>query len=119
MDNFILRIPLVAEEIFSNLDNQNLNKSREISRSWKTFLDNNKLLGTRIIQEYNISSQHKKSWEQVLSRMPAEIVREFVQAVKVFIKNGQHFNKKLKKNYPPHQVAASHGNIMLYKYVIA
>ena len=63
MENFLLRFPGVAEEIFKQLDNQTLTKCKEVDRTWRNFLDQNKLMWTRMIQKYQKNHvQFKENW---------------------------------------------------------
>ena len=52
MEQVILRFPHLAEKIFAQLDNLSLAKCREVSKTWKSFLDQQKFLHIRCIQSY-------------------------------------------------------------------
>ena len=49
MRDLILRFPHVAEQIFQQLDNKSLSKSREVERLWKNFIDERNYPWLRIV----------------------------------------------------------------------
>ena len=49
MRDLILRFPHVAEQIFQQLDNENLAKSREVEKLWKKFIDERNYPWLRIV----------------------------------------------------------------------
>ena len=51
MDNVLLRFGHIGLEIFLSLDVQSLTKCQEASRSWKTFIDTEKIAPFKIIYE--------------------------------------------------------------------
>ena len=50
MENFILRFPHIAQQIFEKLGNKSLTKCREVGKLWQTFIDENSLPWIRIIK---------------------------------------------------------------------
>ena len=61
MDKQFARFPHISEEIFDQLDNQNLVKCRRISKSWCNYLDDQKILYIRIIKQSIKSSNYIKA----------------------------------------------------------
>ena len=55
LDNFILRFPDVAQDIFKELDNETVTKCRNVSRLWCDYLDDQKFCWVRMIQRYHIN----------------------------------------------------------------
>ena len=51
MEDVLLRFGHIGLEIFLSLDIQSLTKCQEASRSWKTFIDNEKIAPFKIINE--------------------------------------------------------------------
>ena len=49
MRDLILRFPHVAEQIFQQLDNEDLAKSREVEKLWKKFIDERNYPWLRIV----------------------------------------------------------------------
>ena len=52
MDVMILKFPLIAENIFGELDNKTMTNCKQVSRFWNVFLDEKKLQWFRILQKY-------------------------------------------------------------------
>ena len=118
MENFTLRFPLMTQKLLEQLDNESLVKSREISRIWKTSLDNNKCMWIRIIKQYvRQDGKFKNSWNAVLTKIPFEIVKELALAVKVFFKTPEAYLNRM-KGWGPHHISAYHGKFFLFRYVI-
>ena len=79
------RFPNLRLEIFNNLDNQNLTKCKEVSRSHRRFLEDEKLLWTRRLTKYYVDHpEFKKEWKLVMKKVPIEIVKELALAVEQF-----------------------------------
>ena len=126
MENFTLRFPLVTQKLLEQLDNENLAKSRKLSRILKSSLDNNKLLWIRIVKKYvRQERKFKKSWDLVFSKVSLEIAKELALAVKSFFKDDNFGWKrrqawevwKKRQEWAPLHISAFHGNVFLHKYV--
>ena len=52
MDEVLLRFPLIGLEIFQQLDDKNLTRCREISKTWCKFIDNHGIILRRKIKKY-------------------------------------------------------------------
>ena len=61
MEEQFVRFPYISEQIFDQLDDQNLVKCRRISKSWCNYLDNQKVLYIQIIKQSIISSDYNKA----------------------------------------------------------
>ena len=73
LENFLLRFPNVFEKIFKELDNQTLTKSREVSKSWKKFLGQSRLIYMRKIMKYHkIHVQFMEDWQVAELRPTSE-----------------------------------------------
>ena len=62
METFITRFVHIANQVFDQLDNQSLKNSREISKSWKEFIDHKNLSFIRIVK----IPETLKKWETYL-----------------------------------------------------
>ena len=58
MEDLILRFPHIAEQIFEYLDNKSLTNAREVTSSWKKFIDDKKLAWFRICEKYCHTKQN-------------------------------------------------------------
>ena len=56
MEEVILRFPHLGEDIFNWMNNENLQRSRNISRSWNDFISNQKFFWIRIIKDFILES---------------------------------------------------------------
>ena len=122
----MLKCPHLGENIFNQLDNQNLTKCKKVSRSFYAFLENNKLLWTRIMKKYTVNhTEFEKDWKSVLEKTPVENIKQLAIAVEQFymFRPHRHFNDKEKKpelKYPQHSplhIAAERGNLSLCIYI--
>ena len=89
-EKFLLRFPKVAEEIFKQLDNQTLTKCKEVGRSLKNFLDQNKLISTRMIMKYYKNHvDFKDNWKLVMVRVSLETLKQLATVTEEFYKYNQ------------------------------
>ena len=51
LDEMMLRFPHIIQDVLEELDNKSLTKCREVSRSWCSFLDEQKFMNIRIIKK--------------------------------------------------------------------
>ena len=115
MEEFLLRFPGLGEKIFDQLDNQNLTKCKEVSRSQRQFLEENKVLWKRMIEKYSANNvDFKDSWKLVTEKVPTQIVKELALAVEKFYSFCPH---RLESQHSPHHIAADHGSLSLYKFI--
>ena len=49
IEDFLLRFPHIAEQIFEQLDNRSLTKCRGVSKLWRRFIDVRNLAWIRIV----------------------------------------------------------------------
>ena len=62
MDEALLRFPHLGVQIFENLEDSNLAKSRKVARSWLNFIDFEEMPWKRI----------KRNWERILQDYPCK-----------------------------------------------
>ena len=113
MEEIIIRFPVLAQEIFKNLDDKSLAKSKSTSRVWYSFMDTEKFYWHRIIKKYSNSFdlesfintyasttlngvgddeelkeeayiKFKKSWQVVMEKTGINMVKELGLAIKHF-----------------------------------
>ena len=116
MEEVVIRFPHLGEKIFDQLDYQNLTKCKEVSRSLRKFLEENKLLWKRmIIEKYSANNvEFKDAWKLVTEKVPTQIVKELALAVEKFYSFCPH---RLESQHSPHHIAADHGSLSLYKFI--
>ena len=114
METFILRFPTVTQHILQELDDQNLTKCREVGLSFHKFLNQDKVLWMRMIQNY-ISNyvNRKKSWNHVMKQVPVDIFKKLALCVESFLTEGSF---KLPFSLSPLHVAVYSGCIIC-KYI--
>ena len=85
MERIFLKIPDLAEKIFKELDNQSLVKCKEIQRSWYNFINEEKVLWFRIIQNcIGNDNEFLQAWRKVLTRAPVDFVTQVALATEQF-----------------------------------
>ena len=65
MEMLIQRIPLIPENIFSQLKDQSLTKCKEVGKNWFHFINATKVPWIRIIKKYlGLDQQLAENWEK-------------------------------------------------------
>ena len=117
LNRVLERFPNLGLEIFNNLDNQNLNKCREVSRSHRKFLEDEKLLWIRRLTKYYVDHpEFKKEWKLVMEKVPVEIVKKLALAVEQFYTQ-RPYETRLSYQHSPHHFAAVCGSLSLCKLI--
>ena len=125
MDNIISRFPVLAERIFDTLDDENLGKSKTVSRSWSDFTDNEVFFWRRIIRKVVVGNEDfKETWKLVMKKADFEMTKELALTVKNFLSN--HPGNCPKKTsckckampFSPLHVAAEFGQVSLYEFIL-
>ena len=117
MENIFGRIPVLGDAIFNQLPDQKLVESYQVSKTWESFIKNQKLPWIRMMKKHigNID-EHPETWEKVVRKTPVEIVKEMAISVHKF---GTTFPTKIAENQlAPLYVAAGTGTLNLYKYIL-
>ena len=93
MEEQFARFPHISEQIFGQLNNQNLAKCRKISKSWRNYLDNQKFMNIRIIRQSIRPSdckdnfqwlidETKKPWREFFKRASSESIQYFAKVIR-------------------------------------
>ena len=85
MEEVLTRFPHIGEQIFANLDNQNLMKCREVCDPWMTFLNQEKLIWTRIILSY-IEPTNSWNWQKFFSTTSTPMLCQKAKRIQQFYK---------------------------------
>ena len=82
-ENFLLRFPHLGQSVFENLDDKNLVKCKEMSRSWSFYMDRERFFWKRIIKKliYNYDDFHD-AWNNALKEGDNKTIKELGLAVK-------------------------------------
>ena len=107
MEEVLLRFPHLSQNIFKSLTNQDLAQSREISQTWKLFLDVEKFYVIRRIQTFFIKLPI--SLEKALKQSTFEQVKEMASTIQKF---QQMWNSEMS---PLHDAAAMEDYTIFYK----
>ena len=143
MDEILSRFPDIAEDIFENLDHENLVRCKESSRSISSFMEENTKYWKRIISKYllNVHSNPRfdKSWESLIDTKQTrqEMIKELARAVQHYLnrheggkREGKCFEASLFEGrreicrhrehcLSPLHIAAEAGNTLLYQFILA
>ena len=116
MENFLSKFPGVAQRILNQLDDQHLTKCKEVGRILSKFLEEDKLLWTRMIKKYGANHvEFKEAWKQVVEKVPVAIVKELAITTEQFYT----FNSvRIKKQYSPHHIVAAQGCLSLLQFIV-
>ena len=110
MKNFFQRFPDLCNNIFDQLDDQNLAKSKKVSVTWCSFINSEKNWWIRMIRKYVDEDiiEDPNIWRKVIVRTQIEIVKNFAIASRQFYK---HFQKG--NHWSPVHIAAFSGDLLL------
>ena len=86
MEEVLTRFHHLGEQIFANLDDQNLTKCREVCDPWMTFLDCEKLIWTRIILSH-IEETNSWNWKKFLSTTSTPKLCKISRKIRFFYKS--------------------------------
>ena len=118
MKEFLERFPGLGRKIFNQLDNQDLIKCKEVSRYQCKFLEDDRLVWTRVIKKYNANHvEFKDAWKLVVDKVPVEIVKEIAIATKQFYTVWPQ-RVKDQHQHSPHHIAGEYGCLSLCKFIV-
>ena len=108
MEQVLLRFPIVAQQLFKQLDTVNLVNCRNVSRNWQDFIDDQKFYTIRKIGI--LSKLPEFDWQKIFQHINHEAVTEFGQTVSKFFQR----RPEETKTTPMHFIAMV-GNINIGK----
>ena len=77
MDEVLAKFPFIGQDIFNELDAQSLEESRNVSKFWRKFLDNNSIFWKRRIQKITQNQRiYKKDWKLVTTKVSTDTLKE-------------------------------------------
>ena len=118
VDQFTLRFPRLTEKILGQLDNQSLERFKEVSRSLKMTVENQRIYWIRMIQNYTKkNNQFEKEWKEAVQKTPIESVKRIATAIiwnNSDIRNLTCFDQVMS----PLSIAAASGDLFLFNYLM-
>ena len=115
--DFLLRFPTIGEEIFDQLDHENLVKCRLIGSFWCSVIDNSKIVWRRRIQIFNENHvEFHQHWKSVLKNIPRDRIKELALAAEQFYSKDTDI-RRLDFNHSPLHITSACGFFSLHKFV--
>ena len=106
---------MIAEQIFDQLDDQNLAKCRGISKIWYDATE--RLKWKRQIQKLSEENvKHQTSWKSVLVKIPTEVLKKLALACEEYHYNILQWPDGVECS--PLHIAACSGDLQLYKHIL-
>ena len=117
MEDMLLRFPHIAGNIFGELDDISMINSKEVSKSWRVFLDEEKVQWYRILQKYaELKVRFWDYWKMVIKNTPAGIIKTLAIGTHQFFEDNPEFVQK-KLQISPISIVAGSGCFNTYLYV--
>ena len=121
IDTILSRFPVVAGDIFKELDSKSMVKCRKVSVPWQNFIDNQKFICIRKMTKFSEHmEQFYEQWKLVLRNTPTDHVKELSKLVEQFFDN-VFLEKELsgrKSQWTPLHATAFQGHLELSRYII-
>ena len=117
LDQFTLRFPCLTEKILGQLDNETLERFKEVSRSLNMTVENQRIYWIRMIQNYTKkNNKFEKEWKEAVQKTPIESMKKIARAIwnNSDIRNLVCFDQVMS----PLSIAASSGDLFLFKYLM-
>ena len=112
-ETFIARFPELSEQIFEQLNNEDLIKSIEVSKAWCDLIDK-RLVWKRMIQSCTKRvKKHRYEFNLVFKKIPSEILKKFALAC---LKSRRYEIEQCQ--CAPLHVAAANGDLLLFKHIL-
>ena len=117
LETISVRFPHLSEAIFGELDSPSLVSCREWNQIWKRYIDNNKILYTRIVRTKTIKADSfNLEWTQILVKIPLESLKNLVIAVCNFERN--FITCQYSPLHAAAQYGAVYGDLTLFQYTL-
>ena len=115
MEEVLTRFPTIGQEIFKLLDDKSLAKSRETSKIWCLFLDNDSLLWQRRILKFSkYQIEFNEAWKMVTSNVSVKFLKKLALALEKYYKT---YPLELQHEVSPLHLSAMCGNVDLIKQI--
>ena len=111
MEEVLSRFPVLAQDVFKQLDDKSLANYREVNKIWCNFLDNKSFFWRRRIQKYSKNqTQFQDAWRIVTKKVSIEKLRELAIAIEKFYKI---YPREIDEQQSPLQIVAAVGNVSI------
>ena len=82
IEEIFARFPNLSECIFTRLDDRSLASCREVNKTWKGFVDIQRVYWIRKILRYaNLRNKFHREWKMILDRTPIQFLKQFAAFV--------------------------------------
>ena len=111
MEEVFSRFSHLSENVFQLLDNESLATCTKVSKVWKNYLNNQKLVQIRAIKAI-VGQYHKvgKAWEEIFITASTETMKDLANAVTLFYKKDP--NLTYYEGLTPLHIAAGTGQLV-------
>ena len=126
LDQFALRFPDLTEKILGQLDNENLEKFKTVSRSLKMTVEKQRIYWIRKIQKYvknmpkiwplNRDNQFENEWKEAVEKTPIEILKKI--ATEIWTNSDIRNMPCYDRGMSPLGFGAASGDLDLFTYMI-
>ena len=115
IESILFRFPVIGQEIFKQLDNQNLTKCKEICHSWGYFLNDEPLVWLRMLQKYDKNHvEFQEDWKKVITKVPCETLKSLAIATEQFY---TFCSKRLEFQHSPMHIVSERGILSICKFI--
>ena len=116
MEEVLSRFPSVGQHILKHLDDKDLVKCKMVSETWCNFLDNSSLLYKRRINKYAPNQvKFKKFLKLITEKVSVESLKNLAANVEEYFRSCPD---ELENQISPHEIIASEGLLIRYKYIV-
>ena len=122
MEELFLRFSHLTTQIFKNLSDESLARSKIVARSWSLFLDEEKFYWKRIINKYVFGQADLDgNWKLVTEKANFEMIKALGMAVRNFLTisplpSAHNYIKPIA--FSPMDFAVDAGHTLLVKFVL-
>ena len=115
MEEILGRFSGLGKRIYDLLDDQDLAKSRRVSKIWKNSIDREKTIWLRMIKKQVSDFNKSKDWQRVLFKIPTNTAKDLAKAVIQFSKSELF---RFDENWSPLHIIGEQGNLNLSQFVL-
>ena len=114
MEDMLWKFPHVGQQIFKNLSNKNLVKSKEVARTWEDFITNEKFYKQKVHYETKQKEKNEEGWTPL--HKAAEEGKD--SKCKLIMDNVEDKNPKDDFGWTPLHLAAWEGHLSVCQLIV-